>query len=225
MPKDKIIDKNKLVDINKVYPNPRNPNTMTDRMFKALVDDVDKNGLIGSILVREHPTKKGFEIVDGEHRWKAAKELGYSKVSIIELDLNDINAVFQMIRFNREKGYFDNLKLNDIVEELIDKTNRTMVKEKLFLNNTEFDKLLSGLNEEVSGMMDDVDDEDYGSLLKHGANAFDKEISEEEEAQDKMKSKFKQTIEKEGITNEVMDKDTQPDQCLAPKDHKCEFRK
>jgi ParB/RepB/Spo0J family partition protein len=138
-----IIDTSQLVQIDKVYPVPYNPNYMPNEMFEALKENIQNNGLIGSILCREHPTKKdAYEIIDGEHRWKACKELGYTEISIIKLDYNDINAAIQLIRFNREKGYFDHEKLQKLVNDLISKTNKALIKNKLHLENQEFNELL-----------------------------------------------------------------------------------
>jgi len=167
MTKNEFYDSSELVDIDKVYPNPKNPNVMTDNMFEALVDDIDKNGLIGSILVRKHPMKKGYEIIDGEHRWKACKKLGYDKISIIELDYNDINAVINMVRWNREKGYFDHEKLSKLIGELVEKTNRAVIRERLHIDANEFDNLLEEKIEETSSRIKEVMDEfdDYDVLL------------------------------------------------------------
>jgi hypothetical protein len=145
-----IIDTSQLVQIDKVYPVPYNPNYMPNEMFEALKENIQNNGLIGSILVRLHPTKKdAYEIIDGEHRWKACKELGYTEISIIKLDYNDINAAIQLIRFNREKGYFDHGKLQKLVNDLIGKTNKALVKNKLHLQNHEFNELLYEQTERV----------------------------------------------------------------------------
>lgn len=150
MTENNIIDTSQLVKIDKVYPVPYNPNFMPTEMFEALKENIQNNGLIGSILVRSHPTKKGsYEIIDGEHRWKACKELGYTEISVIILDLNDINAAIQLIRFNREKGYFDHTKLQKLVNDLISKTNKALVKNKLHLQNHEFNELLYEQTERV----------------------------------------------------------------------------
>lgn len=174
---NEFYDESRVVSIDTIYPNPKNPNTMSDKTFESLVDDIDKNGLVGSILVRKHPTKTGWEIIDGEHRWKACKQLNYTEMSIIELDYNDINAVIQMIRWNREKGYFDNSKLTSAITELIDKTNRALVRDKLHMDSNEFDDLLSRQSDEVSNnigaLINKRDEENYNVLFDNKSKESD----------------------------------------------------
>ena len=139
----KLINDSVLLKIDEIHPNPKNPNTMSEDTFKALKDHIKKSGLIGNILVRENPQGKGYEIIDGEHRYKAAKELGYSEINAIILDVNDINATIELIRFNREKGYFEEDKLKNIVNDLINRMDKHSVKEHLHLTNMEFKNLIN----------------------------------------------------------------------------------
>jgi ParB-like chromosome segregation protein Spo0J len=52
---------------------------MSAHRYEALKKAVDQKGFLQAILVRSHPDLPDlFEIVDGHHRVRAAKELGYS---------------------------------------------------------------------------------------------------------------------------------------------------
>lgn len=53
-------------------PNGWNPNQMSPRQFEAEIESILRFGFIDPITVRE---KDGLEIVDGEHRWKAWREI------------------------------------------------------------------------------------------------------------------------------------------------------
>ena len=62
--------------ITKVTPNPWNPNKQTERQYAAEIESICDNGFVMPILVRKHPEKKGYyEIIDGEHRWKALTQI------------------------------------------------------------------------------------------------------------------------------------------------------
>jgi len=76
-------NKLKEVDIEKVIPNTWNPKEKDTKEYKKVLDSVFKKGLRGAIVVRKHPTKTGYyEIIDGQQRYTAAKELGYEKVYV-----------------------------------------------------------------------------------------------------------------------------------------------
>ncbi len=63
------------VEVGKLHPNPWNPNRQDARTFEAERESIRNYGFIDPVTVREHPTINGeFEIIDGEHRWRAATE-------------------------------------------------------------------------------------------------------------------------------------------------------
>lgn len=57
-----------------VQPNPWNPNKMNERQFAAELESIMHNGFLDPVTVREH-AMEGYEIIDGEHRWKALQYL------------------------------------------------------------------------------------------------------------------------------------------------------
>lgn len=52
-----------------IQPNPWNPNRQSERQFEAEVESIRANGFISPIIVRKQSDH--FEIVDGEHRFRA----------------------------------------------------------------------------------------------------------------------------------------------------------
>jgi hypothetical protein len=57
-------------------------------------------------------------IVDGEHRWRAAKRIGLKKVPVHYLEESDAEAKMDTVAFNRFRGDFDMFKLADVFERL-----------------------------------------------------------------------------------------------------------
>lgn len=84
----------KRVNIEDVIPNTWNPKEANTKEYKKVLDSVFKKGLRGVIVVRNHPTQEGkYEIIDGQQRYTAAKELGYEQVFIQnEGDVDDKEA-------------------------------------------------------------------------------------------------------------------------------------
>jgi len=62
------------VPIDSIEPNEWNPNQQTDFMYGKTIISILEKGFVDSVKVREVGEGK-YELVDGEHRWKAAGEL------------------------------------------------------------------------------------------------------------------------------------------------------
>jgi len=92
-----------MVPIDKVEPNKWNPNKMSEENFNDLVENIKRVGWIDDIFVR--PLEDGkYEIIGGEHRWRAAKVLGYKEVPCVIRAMTDKEAVAQTGRMNFIKG-------------------------------------------------------------------------------------------------------------------------
>ena len=85
----KIIGKDEVVSIGLVRANTWNPKDSIEEsesvraMYESIRDEVEKKGLFEAITVREF--EGGYEILDGYHRWRACKELGYEQIRINNL--------------------------------------------------------------------------------------------------------------------------------------------
>jgi len=106
-----------VVPMDKVRPNPFNSNEISVLEQERIKDDIMVNGFIGGILVR--PVPDGFfEIVDGEHRWKALLDLGMKEVPVIVMEHDDRRARLNSVRLNTERGTQNPRKLGAIVRSL-----------------------------------------------------------------------------------------------------------
>jgi len=107
------------VEIKLVEPNPWNPNLQTDFIFRKEIESIKKFGLLGSILVRE--VAGIYQILDGEHRWKACKELGYTKIQVETLgEIPDQEAKTLTVLLNNLRGKDDIEKRAEILKQLSD---------------------------------------------------------------------------------------------------------
>lgn len=103
-------------DIEHVRPNEWNPNSMTAGMKAALKANIERVGFVQPILVRD--LDDGYEIVDGEHRYQAAVELGYKTVPVIFVDATDGEARAQTIAMNRLRGTMEPADLARLIREV-----------------------------------------------------------------------------------------------------------
>lgn len=71
----------KKVPIEQVKPNGWNPKDKDTKEYKQVLRSIQQNGLRDPVVVRELG-KDSYEVVDGEQRYTAATELGYSEIYI-----------------------------------------------------------------------------------------------------------------------------------------------
>jgi len=89
---DKIVEENKnnVVEINiaEVRPNPYQPRkTFDTESLNELASSIKEYGIVEPIIVKK--SIKGYELVAGERRTKAAKIAGLTKVPAVIKDFND----------------------------------------------------------------------------------------------------------------------------------------
>lgn len=76
------------IDIELIEPNPTQPRTHFNKEeLDELAESIQKNGLLQPILVRKKNDK--YEIVAGERRWQACKQLGMKKVPVCVREVGD----------------------------------------------------------------------------------------------------------------------------------------
>jgi hypothetical protein len=114
----------KIVPINELIPNPWNPNIMSKSIFEKMKLTIQEKGLFGAIYVRrfECNSIKNYQILDGQHRWEACKELGYTEIPV-ECAINEVSdreTQFWTIYFNNTRGR-DDLEKRAELFELLDK--------------------------------------------------------------------------------------------------------
>jgi DNA modification methylase len=115
-----------------------NPNEMTDEQFGLLCDRMRENGWLGGPIV----TNTDGLIADGEHRWRAAQELGLSEVPVRQFAIDDATRRLWRQELNKIHGEHDSKR-----------------------DALEYDELLqSGYTEEVEALTDAAD-EDLDELL------------------------------------------------------------
>lgn len=115
------------VPIETLFPNPWNTNRITDPAIEAkLLESVKELGAFKPILVREVKGGK-LQILGGEHRWKAAKQLGMEEVPVWNLGvISDEKAKKIGLIDNARYGEDDTLGLAALLKELGNEFMRIM---------------------------------------------------------------------------------------------------
>lgn len=77
-----------ICGIEELYPNPFQSRKSFPRdEIKDLAESIKKNGIIQPIVVRKKD--KGYEIIAGERRWRAAQEAGLKEVPVLIKEATD----------------------------------------------------------------------------------------------------------------------------------------
>jgi len=118
----------KRVNIDWIFPNQYNPNFQTKEMIEKGKKSVEEFGFLVPILVREKDILDSegniigdevYEIIDGEHRWRYCKEIGYKEIDVESLGkISDQLAKFLTIQLNNLKGKDDILKRAELLKQL-----------------------------------------------------------------------------------------------------------
>lgn len=91
------------VPLDSIKPNKYNPNRQDDKEFRMLQESMTEDGFTVPIVVQ----RATHEIVDGEHRWRAARALKLSAVPVVFVDMTDEQMRISTLRHNRARGAED----------------------------------------------------------------------------------------------------------------------
>ena len=121
-----------MVDIQAIVPNEYNPNRQSEDEFELLKQSIRSDGFTFPILVGEDNV-----IIDGEHRWRAALELGYTQVPVVRLDLDRAKRMIATIRHNRARGEHDQYLEATLLEDLEKLEGLRFIEQELLISADE----------------------------------------------------------------------------------------
>ncbi|SYG30331.1 Probable chromosome-partitioning protein parB [Klebsiella pneumoniae] len=106
------------VEVARLRPNPWNTNSVGAQNFEKLKGSIEKLGFFKPILARELDGGQ-FEILGGEHRWRAAMEQCISTVPVISVGkISDLVAKQMSLVDNERYGEDDQVALQRLIEEI-----------------------------------------------------------------------------------------------------------
>lgn len=132
------------IELDKLIPHPLNPNKMSKQNFAKLVRNIKLSGRYEPLIVRAHPSKKGyFQIINGQHRYQALKQLGYKKAECIIWDVADSQTLLLLATLNRLTGKDVPDKKIELLKKLAPTTNLKTLSKLLPLTKNQIDKLVN----------------------------------------------------------------------------------
>ncbi len=107
------------VPVDSIEPNPWNPNRQDERTYEAERESIREYGFIDPVTVREHPDdSKRYQIIDGEHRWRAAQDEGLETIPVLSLVLDNAAAKKLTVILNETRGSPDLALLGSLLRNI-----------------------------------------------------------------------------------------------------------
>ena len=99
--------------------NPWNPNRMTAAMYAKALESIELYGFVDPLTVRDVGNFR-FQIIDGEHRFNAGRDLGMTEFPCIIISgLTDTQAKKLTIVMNELHGQADPGRMGDLLTEIL----------------------------------------------------------------------------------------------------------
>ena len=94
------------IPVSELREAPWNPNVMDPGMTEHLRESISQFGLVENLVVR--PMKDGtYQVLSGNQRFKAIKDLGYEKAPCVVVELDDARAMLLAQALNQIQGEDD----------------------------------------------------------------------------------------------------------------------
>jgi len=134
-----------------------NPNEMTDDQFGLLCDRMRTNGWLGGPVV----TDTDGLIADGEHRWRAAQDIGLSEVPVKQFDIDDATRRLWRQELNKIHGEHDDKRDALEYDLLLDSGKSDEVHELTQAADEDLDELLDEIKMDAAAPVDYEYDPDH----------------------------------------------------------------
>ena len=106
------------IGLNDIKPNSSQPRKNFDQAaLEELAESIKTHGVIQPVLLR--PAKKGYELVAGERRWRAARLAGLKTIPSIVRDLNEQQNAFYALIENMQREDLNPIEEADGIMEII----------------------------------------------------------------------------------------------------------
>ena len=107
------------IDINDIKPNSNQPRkTFDEDKLNELAASIEEHGLIQPLVLRK--AEKGYEIVAGERRWRAARKIGIREIPCIVRELTDEENMLLAIIENMQREDLNPIEEAEGIRQMID---------------------------------------------------------------------------------------------------------
>ena len=163
-----LVTKN-IDDLKGATYNPRKELKPGDKEYEKLKRSVESFGYVDPIIWN----KRTDTVVGGHQRLIVMRDLGYTSVEVVEVDLDETNEKALNIALNKVSGEWDAEKLEDLLRELDVETDFDIT-----LTGFDLDELETLYSGAIDGIDDDPEDDEETKDAKSVLDEFCKEANE-----------------------------------------------
>lgn len=127
--------------IDAVYPNDWNPNRQSEHDFELLLRSMEEDGFTQPVIVNLEN-----KIIDGEHRWRAAKVLKYTDIPVVAVDMTEEQMRISTMRHNKARGSHDIELEAELLRDLQKLGAGAWAQDSLCLTDEEMERLVADIN-------------------------------------------------------------------------------
>lgn len=124
-----------------IRPNDYNPNRQSDHDFELLLRSMEEDGFTQPIIVH----KESKQIVDGEHRWRAAHELNIDPIPVVFVDMTMEQMKIATLRHNRARGSEDVELSAQVLRDLQELGALDWAQDSLMMDDLEINRLIDDI--------------------------------------------------------------------------------
>jgi ParB/RepB/Spo0J family partition protein len=137
----------KYVPAQLIAPNSYNPNRQSDNEFALLIKSITEDGFTQPIVVVRTADRSDehYTIVDGEHRFRAAVQLGYAEIPVAIAPMTLEQARIATLRHNRARGSEDIELATQVLRDLQQLGALDWAQDSLGLSDVEVNRLLDDI--------------------------------------------------------------------------------
>jgi ParB/RepB/Spo0J family partition protein len=107
-----------FIDIDSIKPNPEQPREkISKENLRELAESIRVNDIVQPILVRKHG--KGYQIIAGERRWKAAQIAGQKRIPAIVKELDDDRLLVESLIENLHRVDLEDVERENAIHDLM----------------------------------------------------------------------------------------------------------
>jgi ParB-like chromosome segregation protein Spo0J len=126
------------VPMDSIRANAYNPNRQSEHDFELLLKSMREDGFTQPIVCQ----KQTREIVDGEHRWRAARQLGFTEIPVVFVGMTPEQMRISTLRHNRARGSEDIELTAQVLRDLQALGALDWAQDSLLLDDVELNRLL-----------------------------------------------------------------------------------